>query len=312
MRIAIFGAGAVGSYIGGKLIRSGEHDIFMVARGKHLKALNSSGLKVSSINGDFEIKSLYATDTPSQIGQVDYVILTVKSWMVAKATRSMLPLIGKNTVVIPLQNGVESPGQISSIIDPKHVLGGMCRIFSSIPEPGHISHFGSEPLVVIGELNGEKTDRVSDMGIAFNNSHLACSISPDITASMWEKLIFVGPVGAVGSVTRAPLGEILQLKQSRELLQNLMEEIYEVGLALGVKLNQNVVHDSIKYAEQSPFEATSSMQRDIIDGHRSELESQVGVVVRLGTKAKIATPVHEYIYSLLLPIETKARNKIEL
>ena len=163
MRIAIFGAGAVGSYIGGKLIRSGEHDIFMVARGKHLKALNSSGLKVSSINGDFEIKSLYATDTPSQIGQVDYVILTVKSWMVAKATRSMLPLIGKNTVVIPLQNGVESPGQISSIIDPKHVLGGMCRIFSSIPEPGHISHFGSEPLVVIGELNGEKTDRVSDM-----------------------------------------------------------------------------------------------------------------------------------------------------
>ena len=127
---------------------------------------------------------------------------------------------------------------------------------------------------------------------------------------MWEKLIFVGPVGAVGSVTRAPLGAILETSQSRQLLQRLMEEIFEVGVALGVKLNKGVVKNSIEYAEHSPFEATSSMQRDIIDGQPSELESQVGVVVRLGIKTNIPTPAHEYIYSSLLPMENKARGTI--
>ncbi len=310
MRIAIFGAGAVGSYVGGKLIQSGEHDISMIARGEHLEALNSNGLKVSSINGNFEIKSLFATDSPSKIGKVDYVILTVKSWMVAEATKSMLPLIDKNTVVIPLQNGVESPDQIASILAPNQIMGGMCRIFSSISEPGHIDHFGSDPLVVIGELNGEKTERVANIKIALDNSGLSCDISDDINVSMWEKLIFVGPVGAVGSVTRAPLGAILETSQTRQLLQRLMEEIFDVGVALGGKLNEGGVKTSIEYAEHSQFEATASMQRAIIDGQPSELESQVGVVVRLGIKTNIPTPAHEYIYSSLLPMENKARGKI--
>ena len=310
MRIAIFGAGAVGSYLAAKLIKSSNHEVFLIARGAHLEALKSKGLKITSINGDFHLETINATENPSDIGPVDTILLTVKGEMVLEAAKNIGPLVKNDTAILPLQNGVESPEIIKRIIKGDHVLGGMCRIFSTIAKPGEINHFGSEPLVVLGELDGEKSERIVKIRDSLLDSHIESYISDNIHRTMWEKLLFVGPIGCLGAVTRAPLGVILNNPETRKLLIALMEEIYEVARKKLIPLKKSIIKESLDYAENSPPNATSSMQRDIIEGNPSELETQTGVIRRLGKILKVETPAHDHIYSALLPMELKARGEV--
>ena len=312
MRIAVFGAGAVGAYFGGRLIETGKHDVSLIARGAHLEALQTHGLRVESPEGNADLppSTFSATNNPEDVEQVDVVFVTVKTWMVPEAAVAIGPLVGEETTVIPLQNGVEAPDQLAAEVSGGHVIGGTCRIFTDIVEPGVVRHTGVPPTITIGELDGSASGTVEELRVALSDAGIFATARADIRAAMWEKLIFVGPLGGVGAVTRVPIGIFRSVPRSRELLEACMEEIAAVAAAEGIVLASDAVEGAMKLADLAPVDGTASMQRDIASGRPSELEAQVGVIPRLGRRHHVPTPAHDAIYAALLPSELKARGQL--
>ena len=312
MRIAFFGAGAVGAYFGGRLVETGTHDVSLIARGAHLDALQTGGLRIESPEGDAQLppESFTSTRNPADIGHVDVVFVTVKTWMVPEAAVAIAPLAGEGTTVIPLQNGVEAPDQLASAVTNGHVIGGTCRIFTDIVEPGVIRHTGVPPTITIGELDGSVSETVEDIRAALSDAGVFATTRADIRAALWEKLLFVGPLAGVGAVTRAPIGVFRSVPRSRDLLKACMEEIAAVAAGESVVLASDAVEGAMRLADMAPADGTASMQRDIASGKPSELEAQVGVIPRLGQRHNIPTPAHDAVYAALLPSELKARGQL--
>jgi 2-dehydropantoate 2-reductase len=309
MRIAVVGTGAVGSYFGGRLAQSGE-DVAFVARGAHLQALRESGLRVDSVDGDFVVYPVHATDNPMTIGSVDVVLLAVKAWQLPEAVAAMRPLFGPNTVAVPLLNGVEAPDQLGAAYGTSRVAGGLCRLFGSVVEPGHVRNVMTQPFITFGELDSARSERMERLQRAFDHAGVRAEIATDIRAALWEKLLFVGPFGGVGAATRAPIGVIRSLPETRALLEGAMTEICLVAQARGVAVAENAVAQALALIDGSPDQATASMQRDIMAGRPSELEAQVGVVVRLAQDTGVEVPCHTCLYASLLPQERRARGEV--
>lgn len=311
MKFVIFGAGAVGGYFGARLVEAGVDEVVFIARGAHLKAMRETGLRLESLKGDLTIPTLEATDDPASVGAADVVLVGVKTWQVPDAAKAMRPMISAETLVVPLQNGVEATTELAIEIGPSRVLGGMCRMFASVPEPGLIRHSGNEPLLVIGELDNSRTERIERLQEALNTSPgFKVQIAPDVLIAIWEKFLFVAPVGEVGAITRAPLGVVRSLPESRRMLGQAMAEIEALARARGVHLPDDAVASAMTYADASPETAMSSMHRDLTEGRRSELEAQTGAIVRLGRESGVPTPLHDFLYASLLPAELRARGEI--
>ena len=312
MRIAVFGAGAVGAYLGGRLSAAREHDVSLIARGEHLKALQSHGLRIESPTGDARLgpKELHATDNPADVGPVDVIFVTVKTWMVLEAAQALSPLMGEDTLVIPLQNGVEAPDQLAAALGADHVAGGTCRLFTTIIEPGLVRHTGPAPTIAVGELDGSRTERLERVEGALAAGGVNVTVSDDIRAAIWQKLLFVGPLGGVGAVTRSAMGSIRSVPESHRLLQGCMEEIAAVAEAGGIALPEGAVESAMRFCDALSADTTASMQRDIAAGRPSELEAQVGVITRKGRDVGEPTPVHDVIYAALLPSELRARGQL--
>lgn len=309
MRIAIFGAGGVGGYFGGRLAQSGEEVVF-IARGEHLRAMQANGLRVDSIKGDFRVFPVQAVSDPRQAGRLDAVVLGVKAWQVREAARALQPAIGPETCVLPLQNGVEAAGQLIEELGKGPVLGGMCRISSLIRAPGHIAHVGLEPHVALGELDNRRTERVERLRAAFERAGVSVEIPDDIQAAIWGKFLFIAAVSGVGAVTRAPLGVVRRLPETRRMLVEVMQEIYDLAITQGVRLAEDSVSRTLAYIDTLPEKTVPSMQRDLMEGRPSELEAQNGAVVRLGRQVGLPTPVNWILYGSLLPAELRARGEL--
>ncbi len=310
MKIAVFGAGAVGGYFAGRLAQGGE-EVVLIARGEHLQALRQHGLRVDSIKGDFVVQPSLATDDPRQAGTVDVVLLGVKAWQVPEAAQAMRPLIGPETFVVPLENGVEAPDQLAAVLDAGHVLGGLCKIFSFLAGPGHIRHAGMEPYVAFGELDNRPSERAERLRRAFERAGVVADIPPDIQVAMWEKFLFIASLSGVGAVTRAPVGVLRSLPETRQMLEQAMGEVLAVAHTRGIAVPEETIAGTLALIDGMPPGATASMQRDIIAGRPSELEAQNGAVVRLGRERGVATPLHAFIYHSLLPLEQRARGQID-
>jgi 2-dehydropantoate 2-reductase len=311
MRIVVFGTGAVGGYFGGRLAQAGM-DVTFIARGRHLQARGKHGLRVDSINGDFTIRQAIATDDPAMVGEADVVLCCVKSWQVSEAAMAMRPMIGKNTIVVPLQNGVEAPTILSDMLGADKVLGGLCRVISMTHEPGHIRHVGAEPYITFGELDNQQTERTKRLYRAFSEAiGLTVEIATDINAALWKKFILIAPWSGVGAVTRAPVGVFRRLPETRQMLLKSMKEVFNTAIASEVDLSKEVVEETMEFIDALPEEGTASMQRDIIEGRPSELNEQNGAVVRLGNAVGVQTPVNAFIYYSLLPLEMKARGQLQ-
>ncbi len=311
MRIAVFGTGAVGGYFGGRLAHAGEEVVF-IARGEQLQALRSRGLRVDSLSqGDFVLPSVQATDDPAQVGVVDVVLVGVKAWQVPQAAQAMRPLVGPETAVVPLQNGVETPGQLAAALGVEHVLGGLCRLVTFVVEPGHIRHAGLEPYVAFGELDDRPSERAERLREAFARAGVTVEIPPDIRVAMWKKFLFISSFSGVGAVTRAPVGVLRSLPETRHMLEQAMREVLAVARAHEIALPEGIVRQALAIVDDLPPGGTASMQRDVVKGRPSELESQSGAVVRLGQEVGVATPLHAFIYHSLLPLELRARGRIE-
>ena len=310
MRIAVFGAGGVGGYFGGRLAQAGE-DVVFIARGDHLKAMLTHGLRVDSVKGDFMLKPVKATDDPVQAGIVDVILVGVKAWQVTNAAEAMRPMVGPETFVLPLQNGLEAPTQLAAVLGDQHVLGGLCGLSTFIVGPGHIRHAGAEPFVRFGELDNRPSDRVKRLQKVFERAGVIAKIPQDIQVALWMKFLFITAWGGVGAVTRTPLGVWRSLPETRQMAESALQEITIVAQARDITLPENAMPMTMNSYDSLPPDITSSMQRDIAEGRPSELDAQIGAVVRFGKEADVATPLHSLIYNSLLPMELRARGQLQ-
>ncbi|MEA2338304.1 MAG: 2-dehydropantoate 2-reductase [Thermoanaerobaculia bacterium] len=307
MRIAIIGAGGVGGYFGGKLADAGA-DVVFIVRGKTLDAMRTNGLRVDSIKGDFVIQHPNASDDPASVGTVDAIFLTVKTWQIAEAAKQITPMLGEETMVIPLENGIDAADQLIPIVGEEHVLGGLCGIVSFIAGPGHIRHIGADPFVMFGELDNRRTPRVEALRDECLRAGVQADIPADIHHALWSKFVFIAAMSGIGGATRVPIGVWRVMPEPRDLARRAIREIVDLALALGVDLGGDAAVDrTLARFDALPPESTSSLQRDIIDGKPSELDAQLGAVVRLGRESNIPTPVCETLLALLLPQERNAR-----
>ena len=309
MRIAIFGSGGVGGYFGGRLAQAGE-DITFVARGEHLRAIRTTGLRVDSFDGDFLINPARATDSVTEVGEVDLVILGVKAWQVPEAARAIKPIVASETTVLPLQNGVDAVGKLIAELGTTPIVGGLCKIVSFVVEPGHIRHAGFAPSVVIGELDNRRSDRIVAIEETFNRAGLNAKIAGDIQVALWMKFLFIASFSGVGAIAKSPAGVLRGDPELRAEMLRAMREVYELAHARNVTLPADAIEIVMASVDALPAEATSSMQRDMAAGRPSELESQNGAVVRMAREAGITVPTHESIYEGLKPQETIARSAV--
>jgi len=309
MRVAVVGAGGVGGYFGAKLAHGGTDVVFLV-RGATLKALRTHGLRVESIKGDFALDRVQANDDPTAIGAVDAILLTVKAWQIPDAVVSLKPMLKSDTAVIPLENGMEAPQQVAQILGSKHALGGLCGIVSFAVEPGHIRHIGADPFVMFGELDNRPSERGEKLRAAFEKAGVRAEIPPDINRSMWSKFLFIAPMSAIGAVTRLPIGAWRSMPETRELVTRALREVLAVAAAHEIDLGDDAVERTLDRYDSLPPESTSSLQRDVMDGKPSELDAQLGAVVRMGTEKTTPTPVFDTLYRALLPQERRARGDL--
>ncbi len=310
MRIAMIGAGGTGGYFGARLARAGE-DVVFIARGEHLRAIRENGLRVESVDGDFVVDPAQATDDPAKAGVADVVFVCVKAWQVPETAQAIGPMLGPQTFVVPLQNGVEAADQVASILGRERVAGGSAKVLTFIAAPGCIRHMGGPASITIGELDRRPSERTERLRDVLSRGGISATISPDIHVSLWEKFLFIAPLGGIGAVARAPVGILRTLPGTRGMLEEGMREIRAVAHERKVVLKEDIVERTMDFVDSLPPEGTVSMQRDIIDGRPSELEAWNGAVVRLGQKAGVATPLHDFLYRSLLPLELKARGRLE-
>jgi 2-dehydropantoate 2-reductase len=309
MRIAIVGAGGVGGLVGGLLAHAGN-EVAFVARGAQLAALRAHGLCVESPRATFQLERVEASDDPAQLAAADVVLVAVKSWQVADVAARLSPLIAQDGFVVPLENGVDAASTLAQALGEDRVAGGFCAMLAWVERPGLIRHAGEVLRVVVGERSGTdsprspRLERLVELLLA---ARIDASIAPDIEAALWEKFLFIAAFGGVAAASRVPAGAVRTTPETRALLTAAMQEIAQLARARGVRLAESAVRNSLAIVDALPPHATASMQRDIQAGRPSELQDQLGAVVRLAIQAGVPTPACAFLLAVLLPQELAAR-----
>ena len=306
MKIAVVGAGGVGGYFGGRLAQAGIDTTFIV-RGATLEALRDRGLIVESVLGDFKLDRVQATDDPATVGPVDAVLLAVKAWQIPEAAASARPMVGPDTMIVPLENGIDAPEVLARTFGAHNVLAGLCAIVSFIVRPGHIRHAAFEPVVMFGELDNRRTARVDRLLAAFERAGVKAEVPQDIRRSMWTKFLFIAPMSGIGALTRVPVGVWRSSPEVRAIATSILEEMCAVATAEGIDLGPDPVRKTWERYDALAPTSTASMQRDIMEGKPSELDAQLGAVVRLAGDRGVPVPVTSLVYHALLPQERIAR-----
>lgn len=310
MQVLIVGTGGVGGYFGGRLANAG-HDVTFIARGNHKKAMEENGLEVKSINGDFALEKVTVTDNVAEAATPDLVIVAVKAWQVKDIAIQLKGVIAGHTMVLPLQNGVLASDELKEELPEKNVLAGLCRIISKIDGPGKINHFAVDPVIVFGECDNSKTERVMQLEKTFNDAGFKGQVAKDIQASLWKKFISIC-MSAWLAVTRSTYGEVREQKETRQVMRDLFEEITLLAQKKKINIEPDFVDKTMSFIDSVPYESTSSLTRDIWEGKPSELEYQNGTVVKLAGKAGIDVPVNRFIYYSLILMEKRARKNSQL
>jgi 2-dehydropantoate 2-reductase len=308
MKILIMGTGGVGGYYGGLLAQQG-HEVTFIARGAHLEAMQKEGLKVKSVHGDFTVFPVKATQDPGKAGETDLILFCVKTYNTDESAQAIQPVVGPQTVVMSLQNGIDAAERIGKFIGREHLIGGATWLSSAVEAPGVIRQVSQFRRIVLGELGGGRSKRIETILEAFRNTGITVEASEDIGKVLWTKLVFITAVSSLGSLTRLPLGGYRSIPETRSLLSKIMKEVQAVARAQSVQLNEDVVEKWLEFIDSSAPGIKPSMQLDIESGHRTELESMIGVVSRKGRELGVPTPAVDFVYASLLPIELKAQNR---
>jgi 2-dehydropantoate 2-reductase len=309
MNIVIYGTGGVGGYFGVRLAQAGNKVTF-IARGKHLAAIQKNGLQLKSPKGDYLVFPAKATSTISEIRDIDLILVCVKTWQLETAAKEIKRVLNKKTMVISLLNGVSNTEVLSTVINKKNLLGGLCKVVSKIEDYGVINHISFEPTIVFGELDNLKTERAFLLEKLFLNAGINTNLAEDIQKEIWSKFLFITTISGIGALTRATVGEIIASPQLKKMMRQTAAEIVAVAIAKGIHLSDDLVDKQFQMIESQPYETTSSLQRDMMSGKPSELDAQNGTIVKMGIDSGIPTPINAFIYFCLLPQENKARSPL--
>ena len=297
MRIAVMGAGGVGGCLGGLLAKAGN-DVSLIARGAHLEAIQANGLKLIRPSGEFVVE-VNATDDPAKIGPVDLVLFTVKTLHNRHIISTLRPLMGLETSVLTLQNGVESHEQLGAVLGPQNVLPGAFWGSSQIQSPGVISEV-VEARISFGEADETESLRALEIRKIFREAGIETELSPDPMQVLWRKFIVLSATAGITSAAQMRIKELLQFADARQMFCDAMAEALAVGLAKGIKLPDDLVQESLDYIDGLPSFQTS-MHTEYEKGLPTELDALSGAVIRLGKQIGVPTPVHSFLYSVLLP-----------
>jgi 2-dehydropantoate 2-reductase len=299
MRIAVMGTGAVGGYFGGRLAAAGQ-DVHFIARGRQLEALQANGLKLDSANGDLHLPSVSATDDPSTVGPVDTVLFTVKRYDTEPAAELARVLVGPDTTVITVQNGMDAEDRLRTIFGADRVMEGAAYIANAaVVQPGVISHAGPLARLVFGERDGTRSARAERFLAACVDAGIAAELSERIATELWAKFALLATFSGVSTVTRMPIGPIRGEPVTRTLMVDGLNEAVAVARARGVELGADYVAGQMEMGDQIPGETKASMLIDLERGKRLELEWMSGALTRLGRESGVRTPVHSVIYAAL-------------
>ncbi len=308
MKIAVIGAGAVGSLYSALLKKSGNQ-VSLLARGKALEAISKNGIRVTSPGGDFVVHMDQISDSTANMERADAVIVAVKSWQVEGIAGQLAKLLNDDTIILPIQNGVEAYPALKKIY-PANALGGLTRVICFVESPGIVKHLGPIPNVVFGNVSGQATDKMLKLRDVLQQSGISCEISSNIQKDIWEKFMTMATLGGVGSITQAPIGILRTIKETRDMLEESINEVMSVGIAYGIDLDAKSKEKTLGFMNSIPFETTSSTQRDIGSGKPSEISFLSGTVIRLARQKNLKVPLHEFIYGTLKPREMRARGEL--
>ncbi|HSC22227.1 MAG TPA: 2-dehydropantoate 2-reductase [Casimicrobiaceae bacterium] len=305
MRIAVMGTGGVGGYFGGRLAQAG-HDVTFVARGAHLDAMRRQGLRIRSPSGDIALRDVVATDDPSTLTPVDAVMFCVKLWDVEKAAAQVAPLLGERGVVIPFQNGIDSPEILKGVLGENHVLGGVAYIAATIAEPGIIAQTGSMAKLRVGAFDaaGDASpirERAAAFVDACRASGIDAELATDIRVALWEKFVFLAALSGVTALARRPVGDVRSDPDLRAAFAASMRETVALARARNVALSDDFLPAQMRALDRLPAEMRSSMQNDLMAGRRLEAPWLCGRVAALSAEAGLAAPVNATLYAGLKP-----------
>ena len=298
MRVAVFGSGAVGSYLGSRFAAA-RADVHLIARGAHLEALRERGLTLITPDG-ITTTSVWATDNPASIGPVDIVLFCVKSYDTEAAAAKLAPLVGAATLVLSIQNGIDNEAKIARVVGEEHVIGAATYILAAIESPGVVR--SGKARLVVGELGeGPPSARVNALVELARSGGIDAVAVPDVRIAKWEKYVLLVAFSAVTAATQLTVGDIRGSDAASAMLRAIMAEAWSVGRALGLPLaNDLVERQHALVLAQNDNEGTS-LRHDLLAGHRMELEALQGTLRRLGRETGIATPWTDAAYAILQP-----------
>jgi 2-dehydropantoate 2-reductase len=300
MRIAVVGAGGVGGGYGAALAKAGA-EVTFIARGAHLAAMKSQGLRIQGGRGETHLVPTRATDDPADIGKVDIVLFCVKLWDVESAGAHIKPLIGPDTAVIPLQNGIDAAERLNPIVGPGAVMGGVAQISASITAPGVIQQVGSFMRMIFGELDGKPSKRAEDFLALCLKAGFDATLSGQILTELWMKFILLASNASIMALARQPIGKLRDDPDLRPIFLAAWREAIDVGRAKGIALPADALDKVLDFTMHVPPAMKASMALDLDRGNRLELPWLGGKVAELGHKLGVPTPTHSMMYAMLKP-----------
>jgi 2-dehydropantoate 2-reductase len=292
-------AGAVGGYFGGRMAAAG-HDVYFIARGANLAAIKSNGLKIESVHGDVHLPKVNVTDDPRSVGPVEIVLFAVKLWDTETAAQAARPLVGPNTRVITLQNGIDSVERVAPILGAEQTVGGAAYIATVIYAPGVIKHTSNFARMRFGRTDKRPDATLQAFADAGKAAKLNTDISPDIAVELWEKFIFLTAMSGSTTALRSPIGPIREDLELRGFFRQLMAEAFAIGKAKGVALDPGYLDSRMDFLMNKVESGmVASMAHDLERGNRIEVDWLSGKVRELGRQYKIQTPASDTVYTVL-------------
>jgi 2-dehydropantoate 2-reductase len=300
MRIAVVGAGGIGGGYGAALAKSGA-DVTFIARGAHLAAMKSKGLRVEGGRGETHVSPTRATDDPGSVGPVDVVLFCVKLWDVESAGEQIRPMVGKDTAVITLQNGIDAHERLIPILGKSAVMPGVANISAVIAEPGVIRQTGTVMRMVFGELDGSRSERGQALAAACAKAGIDGVLSEAVLTDLWMKFVLLASNAGMMALARLPIGHLRDDPDIAPYFIAAYEEVVAVGRAQGIALPADAVDRTLDFNRNAPAHLLASMGADLLRGNRIELPWLSGKVIELGRKHGVPTPTHAFLYAMLKP-----------
>ena len=299
MKIAVMGSGGIGGLYGGRLAHAGA-DVTFIARGAHLAAMRENGLILENATlGNVHLPKVKVTDDPATIGAADLVIIAVKLGATEAAVRAVKPIVGPQTAILSLQNGVIKDDILRREFGEAAVMGGVAYVATRIARPGVILHLGTLQRMVFGEYDGRRSRRAEALLEAALKAGLQAELSDDVRRAIWEKYSFLVGLSGSTATMRSPIGRVRAHPRTRAFLLDLMKETVAVGRAHGVALPADYAEQRMSFVDTLPSDMSSSLHHDLEAGNPLEVEWLAGGVVKLGEQAGVATPANRAVWDIL-------------